>query len=358
MTAAVERRDPVALARAEDDRHWDALYRRATVLSKTRLVPKECQNSPDTTMAALLTLEAYGLQPNMVSLGQLHFIENRPEPSAQMLAGLLGRAGYEIDWTELGTTRAAARIRRVAQVPGGTDGHWSTEISWTIDQAEAAGLRDQWVEKRTADGTWPDGKPRWRTEKFVLNRPGVAEPDWVLAERAAGRVKRNENWWRYPDDMLASKVVRRLVKRFAAHITLGVDDDELAPSSPAPVSGPADGEDPYSDDDDPVDAEIIDDQQASSPGGGDDDLVHDDWVRRFAIRIRTFADDHGHLSVDADELRHAIVRTATRGRTASAREVRTGEAAAVATLVHQLLDGAVQLHQAAGGDWTLIEAQP
>lgn len=342
MSGTVERRNPVAVAIAEDDRQWRNLERRAEVLAASAMVPRDLRGNPKAVIAAFNALTDLGVRPSAATLSLLHFIEGRPEPSAQLLAALLGRAGYEIVWTALTADRAAGHLIR-------PDGTITIDIEWTLGQAEAAGLRDQWVER------WVKNGDRNRLERFVLDRPGVTEPSWVQEARAAGNVKRSEAWWRYPDDMLAAKVIRRLVKRFAAEVTLGVDPyDELW--SPPTVSGLADADDPYSDDDDPVDAEIIDDQQASSPGGGDDELVHDDWVRRFAIRTREHA---AVLGVDADDLRHAIVHTATKGRVESTKEVRTSEAAAVAVWTAMLLDGHARLTERPDSPgYRLVEHDP
>ncbi|MFV7878503.1 hypothetical protein, partial [Enterococcus faecium] len=88
---------------------------------------------------------------------------------------------------------------------------------------------ERWIKYRDSEG-----RERNKLEKFVLGRHGVDTPDWVADLVRQGLTKRNENWHRVPDGMLASKVVRRLVKRFAAHIALGVDAfDSLRISSPA-----------------------------------------------------------------------------------------------------------------------------
>jgi len=103
---------------------------------------------------------------------------------------------------------------------GTADQAWQS-FSFTINQARTAGLLDRWVEKKVADGQWPDGNTRYKTERFVIDRPDVEIPDWAAKEIKEGRVKRQENWWRYPADMLAARAAKRAVKRAAPQVMFG-----------------------------------------------------------------------------------------------------------------------------------------
>ncbi|MCU4184000.1 hypothetical protein K6U06_06485 [Acidiferrimicrobium sp. IK] len=344
MSQDIERHQPTStqLARAEDERHWDFLERRAVAFSKAgKMVPEALRGDPDAAMAAVLTLDAYRAPITVLAVNQLHFFDGKPEPSAQLYAGLLGAHGYELEWPELTGEIATGRIRRHGE-------DWKPPISWTIDQARGAGLLDRWVEHwvkfRRRDGS--DGN---KLEKFVLDQPGVTPPDWVADELRYGRVKRMENWWRYPDDMLASKVIRRLVKRYAPHITLGLaapgDDEISSPAAPAayppqaarndaavPTPASAAGEEHHHhhDDDDITDAEIVPDPSpaettATAPAGEetpDGELVDSGWLQRFAIRCAEAATGH-----PAADVRHAIARTVTKGRTDSSKGILAGDEA-------------------------------
>lgn len=323
----------VDAARADDDRRWANLTRRATALSKAgNLVPKDIRGNPDAALAACIVLDGYGVAISPVTLKQLHFIDGVPDPSAQLQAGLLGAHGYHIDWIAVGPQRCEARLIR-------PDGTVTTSIAWTLDQARQAGLLDEWVER------WVKNGDRNRLEKFTLGRAGVDTPAWAADLVKQGLVKRNENWHRYPDDMLASKVVRRLVKRFAANITLGVDAfADLTYSAGAAPDQPGSGtglEAPAgADDDDTNEAVAVEASTGpgtTAPAGPDDDrpdtdddgplLVDGKWLQRFAIRCHEAAPE-GHTG---DDVRHAIALTVTKGLHASSKELHAGDQADLAS---------------------------
>ena len=244
---SVERVTPISPVLAADERRWDYLWKLANVYSRTALVGKTMQGQPEIVMAGLLYCDAVGVDPR-TSLAQLDLIEGHLEPRAQMYAAVAWINGYDLRPVETSDERAEVKIRD-ANDP---DDDW-LHVEFTIDQARQAHLLDEWVERRVEDGKWPDGNKKFRTEKFVIGRPGVENPNWALEEIAAGNVRHKDNWFNYPGDMLFARAAKRAIKRRAPHVMAGltraaqntasqisvvVDDDEITDGELEPASVP------------------------------------------------------------------------------------------------------------------------
>ncbi len=321
------------LERRHDEFHQAQLDRRADQILAGGMLPRALKGNRAAVRAAIDILDDYRLATNSQTIKQLHFIEDgAPEPSAQLLGGLLTANGYETRWGELSDDRAEISVR----APGG---EWQGPFVYSAEQAAASGAFDEWVERWVDTGEkWPDSnRSKKRIEKFLLGQDGVDTPDWADTLVRAGQRKRHENWARYRGDMLAARVLKRAVRRAAAHLILGVtaipgaaapvDDDDEVLGEPVPddrqASRPVGPED-----EDVVDAELVDDIPPNNITADVTTTVVDaDWVQRFAIAAR----EHTPDAIDPDDFRHAIVWTATAGRTESSKETRQGdEAAAVA----------------------------
>lgn len=246
---------------AAEQRRLAALMKQCVTLAKSDLVPKALKDKPDNIFALALYGEQFGLTP-IHAIQRIYIIQGTFEPKAEVLAGVIMRAGHELRWDEVSSERCTVSIKR-----RGTD-YWQA-TTWTLDQAKRAGLLDVWVEQRVQDGTWPNGDKKWKVETFVVGdidgiftaeeraRRGLGPiPEWAQEQVAAGNVKRKDPWFQFPDDMLAAKALRRGGKRIVGDALLGLGEDvdlvdwfvpeTRLPQDAQPTPGP--GRD---DDDDP-----------------------------------------------------------------------------------------------------------
>jgi hypothetical protein len=188
----------------------------AAILAKSELVPRPLQGKPEAIVLVGLLGQELGV-PFVNALSEIFVIENRPSPSAQLRLGLIRRAGHEVMFLESSEERAVIRGRR--REHRNDMKAWVT-VEWTVEQAQRAGLLDEWAE-------------RWQTsssgkkylERFVIGRPNIDEPDWVTAERRAGRIKRRENWWKFRPEMLRARAASALSRMHFSDVMLGLGLD-------------------------------------------------------------------------------------------------------------------------------------
>ena len=161
MTVVARYQTPAAPAVGAEERRWNYLERMAQVLSASALVGKGMQASPENTMAGLLLCDALGVDPRTM-ISQLDVIDGHLEPKAQMYVSVAGLHGYDIRPVTVTNEAATVKIRR------SEDDEWF-EVVFTVDDARAAGLLDEWVEcwESYNDDT---GKRRNRLVRFVLDR--------------------------------------------------------------------------------------------------------------------------------------------------------------------------------------------
>jgi hypothetical protein len=140
-------------------------------------------------------------------------------------------------------------------------------------------------------------------------------------------LKSKDNWKNFPAAMLRAMTSRQLVNMAAQEVllgipdyitdaqleTLGVDIDELdAPDDTLTVE---------------ADVAPAADVDTPAPAAPDDGPVDASWVQRFAIGCRALS--AGLEDISDDDYRHALVYTATGGRTSSSKEVLRSELPAV-----------------------------
>lgn len=288
MSTALDRVEQAGTAvdvPAAEQRRLAALYKQCASLAKSDLVPKALQNKPDNVFALALYGEQFGLTP-IHAIQRIYIIQGTFEPKAEVLAGVIMRAGHELRWDEVSSERCTVSIRRA-----GTD-YWQS-TTWTIDQAKKAGLLDVWVER------WVKSDGRNFKEVCVVGddngiftaderqrRALGPVPEWAQALVDAGKMVRKDPWFQFPDDMLAAKALRRGGKRIVGDALLGLSDDVdvLVPLTPEkvvaarlPDPGDADGEpfdpDPADEADGPADLEP--DGEHGDDGIEDAEEVHD-----------------------------------------------------------------------------------
>lgn len=101
-------------------------------IATTTFVPKEYRNKPGELLAAILTGNELDLPP-MTAIAQIHNIEGRATLSAQVMRALVLSKGHDI-WIE------DASDFKVTLGGQRANGSRASFVTWTLDQAKAAGL--------------------------------------------------------------------------------------------------------------------------------------------------------------------------------------------------------------------------
>lgn len=206
-----------------DEQQWNQMIREARVLASTAMVPRAMQGKPEVVLAAMCVCEAYGADRRL-AINQVHYMNNELVPSAQLRIGIAITRGYEVSWSEkLGAHLSSARATIAIRKPGR---RWET-FTFTHDDAVKAGKFDEWAE------LWPQGGKK---QTWIVRRDGqpyehdTATPKWVTDAVEAGHLKRFDGWWNYEEDMLASAVARKAIRRYAPDALLGIDSLAVSPT--------------------------------------------------------------------------------------------------------------------------------
>lgn len=362
----------------------DRLYERCKRLAKADFLPKQLKGKPDNIMAIALTAADLGMPTTLTTIKKFHIIEGEVVESVQVLLGLAASRGHDI-WVDYQDEDRAVVLGKRA------GGQRVERFEFTRERARTAGLLDHWYEE------WYDSGSGNRKRKWVI-KEGETPPVWVTRDGSKAVKKRNEYWWSWPVEAVTNAAVRRAVRAICPDVLLGlpstVNDfagpagsDETSgggeaagvpqpPAAPPPV--------PHEDDDDIVDGELVDDEDATTEGGDDGSdaaampedttvdsgevqdqttpagaepepaspvqgqgdegtaeaapdgpaptsIVGDEWRKTFAIVCN-------EAGLDADQ-RHAIISYATRGRTATSKELRTDEVADVRVWFRAVTEG-------------------
>jgi hypothetical protein len=265
-------------------------------VSKTEFVPSALRGKPDAVLACILSGHELGIGP-MMALKQVHIIEGRAALSAELMRALVLREGHDIWFEETSWTIATIVGRRK-----GSTGQ--TRVTFTMDDAKRAKL---------------DGKQNWqRYPRAMLMARATGElcraqfPD-VIAGFGYTQEEVEDGFDLEPEpdeEQPPSGTVKRSVKkragtRKAAAKKSGGGGVPVADAPP--VGPPLPGED----DDEIVDAEIVEDD--------DDQVVDEEAVKKRSQQIVMKANAAG---VDWHELIHAV----TNGRITSSKQLEPGEA--------------------------------
>ena len=117
----------------------------AKQLAASNLLPKQYQGRPENLLWAIQYAESLGVHP-MVAVTSIHVIEGKPSASAQLIGGLVRRAGHK-----LRVTFDRKEMRAVAQIIRADDPDHVFESVWDLDRAKAANLAGKAVWKQYPD---------------------------------------------------------------------------------------------------------------------------------------------------------------------------------------------------------------
>jgi hypothetical protein len=110
----------------------------ARALAEANLLPKQYYKQPANLLWAISYGQTLGVDP-MTAVQSIHVISGKPTASADLIAGLVRRAGHKLRIS--GDDRKA-----VAQIIRADDPEFTFEAVWTIERAQAAKLtgKDTW----------------------------------------------------------------------------------------------------------------------------------------------------------------------------------------------------------------------
>lgn len=110
----------------------------AQALAASSLLPRQYQGQPANLLWAISYGQTLGVDP-MTAVQSVHVINGKPTASADLIAGLVRRAGHKLRVT--GDDRKA-----VAQIIRADDPDFTFEAVWTIERAQSAKLtgKDTW----------------------------------------------------------------------------------------------------------------------------------------------------------------------------------------------------------------------
>lgn len=120
------------------------------------------------------TGDMLGIHP-MAAMTGVHIIEGKPSISANLMGGLVRKAGHKLRVTVTGSA-ADKSLKATAQLIRHDDPDFTFEVTWTVEDAERAGL-------------WP-GKPA-------------------------------SNWAKYPKAMMKARVIAEIVREAAPDVLMG-----------------------------------------------------------------------------------------------------------------------------------------
>lgn len=337
-TQALERATPAGAR--PDELSFGQMLQRANVLAKTELVPKALQGKPE----AIVLVGAKGAElgvPFIASLTDIHVIEGSASPSAQLRLALLRRAGHEARFVESSDEKAVIRGRR-REYRGDPDA-WVT-VTWTIDQARRAGLLDVTHER------WVSGENGRRRPMRWVEGSTPTPPDWIA--KSDVEIKRRENWWRFPAEMLRARAASALCRMEFSDVLSGLGVDTYTPEEHGlDVGQDLDSSMAADQDDDVADAELVDDlgeiPRTNAPTETisafvDRQQQQDEGDEAYSRRRARANAVMGEIGV-AGEARHAVVLAATQGATQSTGRLTHAQVEAVAAYCGGIKTAAAKL---------------
>lgn len=197
---------------------WDLLERAANMLARSSLIPKGLQGKPSDVMVIALNARELRI-PLAYAVAKMHVIEGTPSMSAEMMASLVRRAGHKIGPKKGAVTPESATVVATRADEPGTE----HEFTFTIADAETAGLRDEWYERWVKVESGKSYKDTFVVEpESRRGAPVGKEPEWVQRMIAKGEApKRKDNWHQYPMSMLWARAVSQMVRMVFTDVLMG-----------------------------------------------------------------------------------------------------------------------------------------
>ncbi|MBM6588809.1 recombinase RecT [Brevibacterium sp. RIT 803] len=112
----------------------------AELLAQASLLPKQYQRNPANVLLAMELGQSLSIPP-IQAINEVHVIEGKPSASANLIGGLVRRAGHVL---RIRVDREA--MAATAQIIRNDDPDYTFEVTWTMDDAKRAGStnKDNW----------------------------------------------------------------------------------------------------------------------------------------------------------------------------------------------------------------------
>lgn len=112
----------------------------AELLAQASLLPKQYQRNPANVLLAMELGQSLSIPP-IQAINEVHVIEGKPSASANLIGGLVRRAGHVL---RIRVDRDA--MTATAQIIRHDDPDYTFEVTWTMDDAKRAGSlnKDNW----------------------------------------------------------------------------------------------------------------------------------------------------------------------------------------------------------------------
>ena len=146
----------------------------STIIAKTAFVPSQFAGKPEAVAACILTGRELGLGP-MTSLRGINVIDGSPSLTTELLGARMLAAGHSVEWLDVSDKQVSVRVTR-------GDGLSSAEVTWTLKDAERAGLL------------------------------------------------RKRNWQQYPRAMLRSRALSECAQLVCPDVSLGLNTEQVSPA--------------------------------------------------------------------------------------------------------------------------------
>lgn len=201
------------------DQEWDRLYRRSEQFARSSLVPEAYRNKADDIMAVAITARDLGMNLTLATLPHFFVVKGRVMASTQLMIAMAAQNGHEVWVDSSDSQQATVCIKR-------SNSERVHTFQFTMEMAKRAGLV---------------GKDVWKQYQEAM-----------LVYRAASRGLR----------VVCPEVLMGLPP------SLLTEDEGPAPEGVDAATGEITdvGPDPLQEDDDIVDAELVED---AKPGGDD-----------------------------------------------------------------------------------------
>lgn len=298
----------------------------AKTLSNTEFVPSALRNKPAAVLAAILTGREIGVGP-MASLAKIHVIEGRPALSAEMMRAIVLSHGHEIWFDDANTTRVTICGRR-------SGSERVTTVTWTMDDAKRAGL---------------DAKQNWRRyPRAQLEARATSELCRMVFADVLGGISYSREELddgiidiEPADDPEPGDEAKPITRKAPApRKTAAARKAAPAAAPAAAVAEPPLPPLPGEDDNEPVDAEIVEDE----PG----DAAAVKRAQQIAMRCNEAGLD--------DDGRHRLIEAVTNGVKSSAKTVTAEEGAEVLQAALDIANGRRLLVEGEDG-WELVDVE-
>jgi hypothetical protein len=188
-------------------------------LAKADMLPKAYAAKPANMLLAIEYGEMLAVHP-LTAVMQVHVIDGKPSQSAELMRAMVLSRGHKFR-SKTNSSKSWVQIVRA------DDPDYPTEVEFTIEDANTAGLRDIWWERWTKNEEGRNRKVTWVAPSSMPPRPSPKEledagaPEWVR-KQGPDQARRRDPWWQYPQAMLFARATSAAVRAACPEVLMGI----------------------------------------------------------------------------------------------------------------------------------------